>query len=275
MRRRTAFLSATSGFLFALSGCGGGEVKIAEDPVSTDVATAGSSSSAASVGPSPTSDGDAVFAEYWERFATGQPAQFEQAAELAAPNSIAYGYAMNRAHIADTQLDYGYEVAEDSLELDGETATLCQIGEADDCAEFSDFKTKGGKPASFTVEGKSIADRLIMGNGSKVASAGLVDFELLSAYQSVQTDSLLAVFRIYSRSRLVDLGYVAKYRAPDGRQLETLDSYLPSSLAPKSNQLALVMFPRAEVGGDFILKWATRDDGQLVVEEATIPSRRG
>jgi hypothetical protein len=56
--------------------------------------------------------------------------------------------------------------------------------------------------------------------------------------------------------------------------MESLDSYLPSSLGPNSNQLALVIVSRAAVGGEITLERATRDTRPLVVAEATIPTRR-
>jgi hypothetical protein len=50
---------------------------------------------------------------------------------------------------------------------------------------------------------------------------------------------------------------------------------LPSTLAPNSNQLALLSFPRAAVGGDFILKFATGDEKDpLIVEEVPVSSAR-
>lgn len=210
-------------------------------------------------------------AEYFEAYAEQSPSQLERAAAAAAPDSLAHGYAMHRANLVSAALDNGHEWAEDTLgSLDEEQVRICDSEGT--CTTFGDFTFKKGKLATFAVDGVPIADRLVVGDGTVQRHGKVAGFELLSAYQSAQSGGLTAVFRYIAYERPIRTSYVAKYRAPDGRQVQDEQSMIPSTVAPESHQLGTVLFPRAEVGGDFFLKFASEDDGPLVVETLTIPT---
>lgn len=171
-------------------------------------------------------------------------------------------------------MDHGFDIDTRTAEYDKNTVTLCSVDDASDCTQVTDPTLKAGRPAEFTINRADISPRLVVGSGTKVHSKGHVDFERLSAYQSMSDDSLGAIIRISSnrRDRRKLWCEVPHPRRPTGG----VPRQLPAELAwaPTPTSWALVIVPRATVGGVIALQWATRDTGPLVVAEATIPTRR-
>jgi hypothetical protein len=271
--KRSVLVAAAMAAALALAACSGDGDESGR-PLAEDTAQVPTASQSQTVTSEAAPEDDAA-AEYFEKFATNDATQVQQAADLAAEGSFAAGYAQHRANIWNTNLDHGYGAASPSqVDLESAAAVVCQPDAPEECSTFSDFTFRDGKLAGFTVDGVDISGRLVVGDGTIVKSQGVAGFELLSAYQSVRDESLTAVFRFHSYDRPIDTSYVAVYRDPTGRQVQDLESVLPSSLLPNSNQLAVLPFPRAGVGGEFVLKFATGDERDpLIVDEVSVSSR--
>lgn len=257
-------LAATAGTLFALllGACSSGDEPGAQSAEGVPSAKQTSESPAET-------DSDMAVRDYFEKLASGDPAGADGAASVAALDSFAYAYAAHRANTATALADSGADVSGTyEVNLEEDSATLCSSSDATQCGTFASFAFRDGLLADFTVDGTALAGRLVIGDGSVEKSKGVAGFELLSAYQAVGTDSLVAVVRFHAYDRAINTSYVAAYRDPSGRQVEDGgESTLPSSIAPNSNQLGVVLIPRAAVGGELLLKFATDDDRDPLVVE--------
>lgn len=220
-----------------------------------------------------TSEAEVVLAEYFQKLASNVPGPTEQAVELAAPGSVAAKYARSRANTMAAYVDLGLEIGPSEYRVEDDTAEVCSPSDPTMCATFADFTYDDGMLAGFTYNGVDLRDRLLLGNGTVAKSRDLAGFELLSAYQSASDESLNAVFRFHSYDRAIDTSYTVVYRDPSGGQVYGPEQLLPSRLAPNSNRIGLVSLPPAELGGEFIFKFATADDrGPLVVQEVHVPA---
>lgn len=210
--------------------------------------------------------------EYFDLMLRGEPEQSKRASELAAPSSPAEKYAVHRANVENAVADNGqdYSADESTTEYLDEAVEYCDGPEW--CSVFSDFTFVDGKIESFTVDDVAIDDRIVVGGGEIANYQSVVGFEFLSAYQSATDDSLQAVVRFHAYDRDISTNYIANYRDPSGRQILDQDSLIPSQINSNSNQLAFIGFPAAEVGGDLLLKFATDDDGPLIVETLSVPT---
>ncbi|SMY11128.1 hypothetical protein [Brevibacterium jeotgali] len=246
----------------AISGCGAA-------PASDQTTNTSESKNpvAEAQAPAPSSAVD----EYFEAFSVDTPSQFEYAASLAAPGSIAEEYASYSALVSSALSDNGYSSSPSNFSPRESDVELCD--QDDVCTIFADFEFDDEKLASYTVNGLSIDDRLLPGRGETTKFEDVAGFEILGSYQATSNDALQAVIRFEAYERPISASYVITYRDPTGRQVDEEFSLKPSLVASDSNQLGYAIIPNAEVGGEFLLKFATDDDEPLVVETVTVPTK--
>lgn len=219
------------------------------------------------------SDSATVAKAYFDAYASSEPEGMRAAAANAAEGSTAQKYMTHQANIVEANDATGYErYVQEAVYNDG-SVSVCYEG--DECGEFGELTFEGSKLSSFTVDGSDISDRISLGDGSVVKSKDVAGFEVLSSYQTAE-GSLMAVVRFYAYERPLSFSYTATYRKPNGQQIDSHESELPSRVGADSNQDAIVIFSNSENGGDLHLKFATDDDedevaGDLIVETVEIP----
>src|SRR5699024_8763059 len=266
-RMKKLCLALAAVTIVALSACS------SAPPPGSDGSRAAGQKSATGENSLPGSSKATVVKEYFDAYASADPAEMRAAAEHAAKGSDAQKYLTHQANHSEASEATGYDRYVQKAEYRDGTVEVCHEGE--DCGVFADLSFDDGKLSSFTVDGKNISDRVILGNGSVVKSHDAAGFEVLSSYQAVD-GTLIAVVRFYAYERPISFSYTSTYRKPSRQQVESAESEVPSRVAAESNQDGILVFPNAENGGDLHLKFATDDDeeevaGDLIVDTAEVP----
>src|SRR5699024_1495151 len=206
--------------------------------------------------------------EYFDAFASQEAEPMRAAAEDAAEGSMAQDYLVHQANIAEAYDANGYSGEAQTADYDNH---VVNVSSPDYTTKYADIKFDGEKVASFTIDGKDVSERLVVGDGEAVESSdGLVSFEVLSAYKSISDDLFVAV-KYATDDRSMDFGYQASYRDPSGRQINDSDSVTPSTIVADSYQLGIVIFPGAEIGGTMQLNYGSGDDGEFVFGDVAVP----
>lgn len=230
----------------ALGGCGNG-AKEAEGDTSVEKPS------------DEVSQGD--IQSYFRALASWDPAKIEAVLPLTAKGSIAEGYALFNIHRATAAIDggdpYDSEIHLKTFKAVSQGYRSCDTQEAgkkpEGCTVWSDIQTKAGKIASFTVNGTSLKNRIVIGDGKTIDLGSLGTLEYLSAYQWVTDGGGVQVnFRLKSTGQTIATGDMndAKYRTSEGRQIITSGASHPGELAPDSTADVSIAFDRAEMGGE-------------------------
>lgn len=206
--------------------------------------------------------------EYFDAFAGQGIEEMRTAAENAAAGSLAQDYLVHQANVVEANTANGYGGEEQSADYKKD---VVEVASYDYTTKYADIEFDGGKIASFTIDGKDVSDRLVVGSGDAVeTSDGLARFEVLSVYQGI-SDDLFVVVKYSTQDRPMDFGYQATYRDPSGRQIQDTDSIVPDSIVEDSYQLGTVIFPGAEIGGVMKLNYGSGDEGAFVFEDVEVP----
>lgn len=206
--------------------------------------------------------------EYFDAFASQEVERMRAAAENVPEGSMAQDYLVHQANVVESNDANGYPSDVQTAEYDKDVVNVVS---ADYTTEYADIKFDGEKIASFTIDGKEMSERLVVGDGEEVESSDkLVSFEVLSAYKSI-SDDLFVVVKYATDDRPMDFGYQASYRDPSGRQINDSDSINPSTIVADSYQLGIVIFPGAEIGGTMQLNYGSNDDDPFVFEDVEVP----
>lgn len=189
--------------------------------------------------------------KYFELIATNDPEEMEKAIALAAPKSLAAGYAKHQAAVHGAELDGGSETAADVLTEEGNAYIACPEGEGDQvCTKWAKVETAGGRVANFTVNDQPISGRLTVGSGDKVRVGNLGSAEFVSAYRSLAGKALFVNLVAQSRNRKISISsFSATYREPGGKQVTASNAFGPTELDADSNTRVTLVFARAKVGG--------------------------
>ena len=185
---------------------------------------------------------DEAIEPYVDAIASQDATQQRDAAKAAMHGSLAAAYATHQANVAEAALDGGYEVSSPGDVTDqGDGFKACYTDdEGSPCYVYDAFKlSPAGKVASFTIDGKPLAGRLVVGDGAAKTSA-LGNVTLLSAY-TTQTGALSVATKIRTKGEPIYIhDAAARYRAPDGRQRGQNMLTGPSEIG--SDSTALVVF---------------------------------
>jgi hypothetical protein len=238
--RKSSRLAFSLASIVLLFGCGGPEVEEATGDRSA--ATANQDEEV----------NDEEIQSYFDALASNDADEMEKVAGLAAPDSIAQAYAMHQANIVNAAQDMGmpYE-SEDVRSVEGGYETCGTDEEGKEvCYTYADLESTAGKLSSFTVNGKSLKDRISLGNGQTAKAGRFGRVEFLSAYKSADNDLWVAVkFKTSKGEPAIFAGYEAKYRSPDGRQSTAGELIGSEELDPNSMSFEVMIFPRAKAGG--------------------------
>lgn len=270
-RRRLAIIAALSTAL-SLTACGGGGGTTAESvasgpPVatatqpgsdSTTAPTATQPAAPASTAPAPASLDPKLLEDFANGFASeSDPDTMRgEALSLTVPGSVAYAYVSHLANVSESALDGGNPYSDSQVdEVKDASFKLCDDpSDEDTCSTFTDFKVDAsGKIVDMRVNGKTISDRLTVGNGQSVSSKGS-KFKFLTAYKSITSNSLFVTVKIESGSKPISPNiYSASYRSPEGKQREATDAFGPTDLDANSNSIVTMVFKGVTAGGKVTL----------------------
>lgn len=242
MRIRPFFALPAIALIVMSGGCGGPEVKEATSDRSAATAK---------------QDVDDEEVEtYFEAHASGDVAELESAAELAAPGSIANAYALQQSHVHNALIDGGQPSEAGILKKVDDGYRMCQTqivdiegNEEETCYTYADFESTDGKLASFTINGKELDERISLGNGEKVKAGRFGRVEFLSAYKAASNDLYVAV-RFTTKDVAASFGgYEATYRSPKGRQATASGHVGNTDVDADSTSYEAMIFSKAEPGG--------------------------
>lgn len=187
--------------------------------------------------------------KYFEFIGKSTETSFNQAAKLAAPDSVAYAYA---TYLAQQAVD-GSESDPQEFPKSKKGFKICDLngdGDASDCAYYSDFETESGKIASFSANDVSIKGRIVMGTGDPVKAGDLATVRFLSAYQSPFSDTLFINIEVKSKDEAISTGVGdADYRRLNGRQVTSADYTGDYEIDSDSLVSNTISFPGSEIGG--------------------------
>lgn len=213
--------------------------------------------------------GDAVEG-YFRAFASGNPKDMRDMVKLSAKGTPARTYAQVQVALAAAQrAEFGSGSPPSTMEVvDGELE-LCNepLGEVpqEECFRFADFETTDGKLASFTAAGEAIDGRIAKG-GQTVEAGGTV-VKLLGAYHSVQADMLIVAFEAEPGGQAISLEwYSAEYVDPDGATVAAITASGPDRLRSGRDNIGVVQFEQAPIGGTVRLPAYDNDFNELSVE---------
>lgn len=261
--RAAPLTAAALAALVAVSGCSGSKTSPAEDDegeaqqmsseasTSSTTETSESTEEAAGSEDLPTDEDLQVFVE---AIASNDVAAAEDARSLAVEGSVADAYLTYQAHVAQALVDAGMaNMASETVESTDEGFEICLESEPEDCSTFADFAGSDGKVQNFTVDGKSLDDRLIVSDGSPVVGDQGAEVTPVVAYKAASNDTLTVGFDLASSESPI-MHNTVSYRGPDGRQSDSSNSVGAFDLGADSMASQVESFPGAELGGELIIE---------------------
>ncbi|GAA4837401.1 hypothetical protein [Garicola koreensis] len=276
---RAAPLSAVSlAMLVAVSGCSGSQSSPTEDGEGEVQQMRSETSSAASAEASDSSRETAESEDlptdddlhvYVEALASNDVAAAEDARSLTVEGSVADAYLTYQAHVAQALIDAGMaNMASETVESTDEGFEICLESEPADCSIFADFVGSDGKIQNFTVDGKSLDDRLIVSDGSPVPGDQGAELTPVVAYKAASNETLTVGFDLAAGEAPI-MYHNVKYRGPDGRQSDSSNSVGAFDLGADSMASQVEAFPGAEIGGELIIEIGY--ESTMAPVEITVP----
>ena len=198
------------------AGCAGGSP--AEPASPSDSASVAAGPETTSAAPTPkTVDAKPYFEALTSRDAT----KMAVAVRSAAPGSLAMAYMKHQLNSVNADLDAGLDAPDETLTKKGSGFRSCsddaETGETT-CFTYGKFKVgSNGKLASFSVNGRPLTGRVVLGGG-KVVDSSAAKVSLLSAYQTASGYLTVAVKVRTKGAPVAFFDPVATYRAPNGQQ---------------------------------------------------------
>jgi len=198
---------------------------------------------------------------YFDAVANATVASYDQALKVAAPGSPAAGYVTYLRAAAQAVLDSGQELEAANARAvvkDGGFGFCNGSGSSRACFRYTDITGADGKVVDFSVNGKPVAGRVVVGSGTPVrlpAVEGSATFVV--AFESSGSDNLFVAARL--RAGPLDLDTVsATYRAPGGTPVESARMSGPRRVKAGTDGSYVFAFPQARIGGTLTL--SVRDD---------------
>lgn len=252
--------------MFGLVGCAEDEAVPQAEPGEADVSTAGTAERA-----NDDSEADESVAAYFEAFATQKPSEMKKGQSFAAEGSIAEAYLTHQTALANSDLDGGKQSSPAEVSRVDDGYQICQ-DDSDRCTVYADITANGAKLASFTVDGRELGNRLLIGDGEKREVGSVATVELISAYKA-QANDLFVVFWMKAQTDGVAIEHRTAYLSKNGRQRQLGGWQGPTSLLENSTGTYTVLFPGASLGGTLHLELFAEDGGSLSTASIDISIR--
>lgn len=259
---RAAPLTAVSlAALVAVSGCSDSKSSPSEDgegeaqqmgSEASNSSTAEASESAEEASEDlPTDDDLEVFAE---ALGSNDVATLEDARSLVVESSVADAYLTYQGHLAQSLVDAGMaDLASETVESTEDGSEICLESDPNDCALIADFSGSEGKVQDFTVDGKDLDDRIVVGPGESAVGDQGSEVAPVIAYKAASSDTLVVGYDLASSETPI-MAATSKYRGPDGRESESSSNIGSIDLSAESMASQVVSFPGAELGGELTVE---------------------
>jgi hypothetical protein len=236
--------------LATLAGCGGagdgsdgdGTVTVLPDPSAT-----GSSIAL----PSKT-----TLRTYFDGVAAGTLSGYDDAKAAALPGSSADRYVTYLRAAAEAVVGAGHTPGngETSAEVDDGAFRFCtDSGAGKVCYRYADITGADGKVADFSVNGRPVADRVVVGDGASVPARGVDGGgSLVAAFENTSGDDLFVAVRV--RAGASDLsGVEARYASAGASPAQSSRMSGPDKVGAGDVGSYVFAFPDARLGGTLTL----------------------
>lgn len=231
-----------------LAGCGAGgssgagSVAVRPDPSATGSSTALPSAK--------------TLQAYFDGVASGTVPGYDDAKAAAVPGSTADRYVTYLRAAAEAVLGGGHTPGngDASAQVDSGAFTFCtDSGSGKVCYRYTDITGADGKVADFSVNGRPVADRVLVGSGASVPATGVDGgASLVAAFENTSGDDLFVAVRV--RALADDLsGVGATYAASGGRPVQSSRMTGPDDVHPGTVGSYVFAFPGARLGGTLTL----------------------
>ena len=192
--------------------------------------------------------------KYFKEVASNDVDSFEKAMSLAAPGSPAEAYA---SHLYFSTLASGEGGTPGVLKSRSGGYSVCN---GQDCTEYSDVSLTEGKVQDFALAGTKISDAAAGGTGKAVKLGNLGSAEVVASFLGPVSKTMFVTVKFSSPpSKTITTSYVAYYRGPDKRQVETTDQTGPTTIQPDSVSYNTFAFTNTGFGGQIMVKVANDD----------------
>lgn len=172
---------------------------------------------------------------------------------LAAPGSAAEAYA---SHLYFSTLASGEGGTPAQLKSRSGGYSICD----EDCTDFTDVTLSGDKVEDFKLAGTKISDVAAGGTGKVVKLGNLGTAEVVASFLGPVSKRMIVTVKFSSPpGKTITTSYVAYYRGPDRRQVETLDQTGPTTVQPDSVSYNSFAFTNTGFGGTILVKVANDD----------------
>jgi hypothetical protein len=217
-------------------------------------------------------DVDKASMAYVEALASNDLVAMRQAQKAAADGSLAEAYMRHQANGNEAAVDGGYPEEAGEATKGDDTIRACYKPEGDSkttCYEYGDFKVDDdGELASFTIDGKELAGRLSVGDGTPTQTP-LGAFVFDTAYIT-QSGDLAVSGRIRTKNSPIFIEAMTNYRSPDGRVRAMSSSSGLSELPAQSRSSFTAYFTGPiKFGGEMNLAFV-EDGGEYSQATATV-----
>jgi hypothetical protein len=194
---------------------------------------------------------DAALEAYFEAVASYDPDLLADARESAEPDSNADHYAGYLQAFATAAADGGSPIDPSEVEqVEGGFRACGGTGEPPQCVTWADIETADGALVDFTVDGQSLDDILVAGDGSVTDGEDVATVEFLYSYKSPQSGTQFVAALVEAGDAAVQIGGdTADYQDPDGSDYPSAGAWGPSSVAAGESATVVLPFENAPVGG--------------------------
>lgn len=242
-----------------VGGCGSDDS--ADDPSSTDSTTAPGLS-------------DAALVAYFEAVASYDPTLLAEARGSAQPGSNADHYAGYLQAFATAAIEGGSPIeASDVERVDGGFRACGGTGAPTSCVTWADIESAEDAVVDFTVDGQSLDERLVAGDGSLIEADDLATVEFLYSYKSPQSGTQFVAVLVSAEAAALRIdGDRATYRVPGGRGYPSAGAWGAASVDAGASATVVLPFEDAPTGGTAsLLLFAEGDPAPAEVRIDTAP----
>lgn len=176
--------------------------------------------------------------------------KIEEAADLAAPGSIADAYRSFQLASAQANATAGFSVDPDTVQSTDNGLEACS--QDGGCSTYSDFD--GSELLeSFTIDGEHVGDRLAQLEGEHDLPGGGT-LRPTTAYEPMSFDGLMVTFTVQAGEHALDVAFnSATYITESGTQLGATDGQGSWELRAGSTGHYFVLVADAGLGGELIV----------------------
>jgi hypothetical protein len=255
--------------LATLAGCGGagdassgaGSVTVRPDPSATGSSTALPSTK--------------TLRAYFDGVAAGTLSGYDEAKAAALPGSTADRYLTYLRAAAEAVAGAGHEAGngDTTADVDSGAFRFCtDSGSGEVCYRYTDITGAEGKVADFSVNGRPVADRVLVGGDAPVPAGGVDGgASLVAAFESTSGDDLFVAVRVRAGAHELS-GVQATYAATGASPVQSSRMSGPETVPAGTPGSYVFAFPDARLGGTLTLELhddapgVTATEGTVVVD---------